>query len=88
MHYMPVFVESEFDQHLVDMLLTTAAPGQYAARNAVRHLDKAGEIAEIDPMMAAFRAITAEEEAATAVFHALRRQGYPASSPTRRATCG
>jgi hypothetical protein len=81
---MPLFVETEFDQHLVDMLLTTAAPGQYAARNAVRHLDKAGEIAEIDPTMAAFRAITAEEEAATAVFHALRRHGYAGSTILHR----
>ncbi len=54
------FDQSAFDQRLVDMLFTTARPGQYAARNAVRHLDNAERIADIDPEMAAFRAITAE----------------------------
>lgn len=81
---MSVFAESEFDQNLVNMLLATAPPGQYSARNAVRHLDQAGVIAETDPVMAAFRAITAEEEAATAVFHALRRHAYPGNSVLQR----
>lgn len=37
----------------------------------------AWEIRELDPEMAAFHAITAEEEAATAIFHAVRRRRYP-----------
>lgn len=45
----------------------------------MRHIEKAWALAEIDAEMAAFRAITAEEEAATAVFHSLRRHRYPGS---------
>jgi len=72
--HMAAFIESEYDAKVVAMLRDTAAPGQYAARNAVRHIDQAYLLVDVDPPMAAFRAITAEEEAATAVFHALRLQ--------------
>ena len=80
---MAFFEETEFDRRLVEMLANTSKPGQYAARNAVRHIDKAAAIAEIDPEMAAFRAITAEEESATAVFHALKRHKYAGSEALR-----
>ena len=80
---MAFFAQTEFDNKLVEMLGATSKPGQFAARNAVRHIDKAAAIAEIDPEMAAFRAITAEEESATAVFHALKRHKYPGSAALR-----
>lgn len=54
----------------------TPAPGKHCARSALRHLEKASLIAELDPEMAVFRGITAEEEAASAVFHAVRRHHY------------
>src|SRR4051812_32687695 len=76
---MPLFIETEFDGHLVQMLEATALPGRASAKNAVRHIDKANAIADTDPDMAAFRAITAEEEAATALFHSLKRHRYPGS---------
>lgn len=41
------------------------------------HLEHAHKIAEIDPAMAIFRSITAEEEAATAVFRSLQKLKYP-----------
>ncbi len=44
---------------------------------ALVHLGYAHEIAEIDPAMAMFRSITAEEEAATAVFRSLQKLKYP-----------
>jgi hypothetical protein len=56
------------------------APGKHCARSAVFHLERAARIKDIDPTMAMFRAITAEEEAATAVFHALQRRRYPNAS--------
>jgi hypothetical protein len=68
--------ESPFDRHIPDLVLRTGIPGRYAARNALRHLQKAAAIAGTDMEMAAFRAITAEEEAATALIHALKRNGY------------
>jgi hypothetical protein len=49
---------------------------RHCALHSFRHLEKAEEIKEIDPEMAAFRAITAEEEAATALFFSLRERQY------------
>ncbi|WP_321837875.1 hypothetical protein [Pseudomonas kulmbachensis] len=53
---------------------------KWASVNAVSHIEKAIEISVIDPMMAAFRAICAEEEAATALICSLKEQNYPGSS--------
>lgn len=50
-----------------------------ACRNAFNHLCKAWTQHPIDAEMSAFRAITAEEEAATAVIRALRHRNYPNS---------
>lgn len=49
------------------------------ARNAIVHLRKAYKLVGVDNEMAAFRAITAEEEAATAVYLAARFRHYPDS---------
>ena len=40
------------------------------------HLEKAERIGTIDPEMAIFRVFTAEEEAATSVFFAVKQRGY------------
>lgn len=48
-----------------------------ACRNAFKHLRKAWMLHPVDAEMSAFRAITAEEEAATAVIRALRHRNYP-----------
>jgi hypothetical protein len=50
---------------------------RHATRSAYRHLRKAWLIRQLDPEMALFRLITAEEEAATALILALRQQKYP-----------
>jgi hypothetical protein len=52
------------------------APGKHAARNAIRHVEQAFAVKDIDPEGAIFHAITAEEEVATAIFHALVRHKY------------
>ncbi|MFJ2526252.1 hypothetical protein ACIOWB_24310 [Pseudomonas capeferrum] len=49
---------------------------KWASVNAIHHLRKAVEISEIDPSMAAFRAVCAEEEAATALISSLKEQCY------------
>src|SRR5437870_10425185 len=46
------------------------APGKHAARNAIRHVEQAFAVKDIDPEGAVFHAMTAEEEVATAIFHA------------------
>ncbi len=73
---MSVFLE-EIDKVVFECINATAKGyGRNCARNAVSHLEAAWKIKNIDPEMAVFRAITAEEEAATAIFIALREKGY------------
>jgi len=57
--------------------------GRHSAVNAVDHIRKAWRLREIDPEMAVFRAITAEEESATAIFYALVRRKYAGASKLR-----
>lgn len=49
---------------------------KWASVNAISHLRKSVEILSIDPEMASFRAVCAEEEAATALINSLKEQGY------------
>lgn len=75
-----VFPISELDRAIVDAILAMPSQPKWPALQAVRHLNRAWKIREIDPEMAFFRSITAEEEAATAVFHSLKRRGYDGSN--------
>lgn len=61
------------------MLMSCSGRVRSAALNALDHMEKARALADIDPQMACFRAICAEEEAATSVLASLRDQGYPLS---------
>ena len=45
--------------------------------SAFDHLEKAEAISSVDPAMSIFRAITAEEEAASGLMHGLRELRYP-----------
>lgn len=45
-------------------------------RSAINHLEMAEKVLEIDPIMAAFRGLTAEEEAASGLMHCLKEKGY------------
>jgi hypothetical protein len=58
-------------------LKATTGRVRHCAFHALHHLERAKAIASIDPEMALFRAITAEEEAATAVFLSLLQRRYP-----------
>lgn len=68
--------EKELEKYISKHVLKSPAPGKHCARSSLRHLQKARGISQIDPEMAVFRAITGEEESATAIFHALQRRGY------------
>jgi hypothetical protein len=70
------FNETDFERTLSELVLKTPAPGKHCARNSINHIKKANIIADIDKEMSAFRAITAEEEGASAIFYALRRRKY------------
>lgn len=69
--------ENEFDRELANCINESAkGHSRNCARSAIRHIEMAWKIKDIDPDMAVFRAITAEEEAATAIFLALKEQRY------------
>lgn len=72
-----VIVFTRFDEICRAML--DASPNRqsrHSLRSAFHHLERAAALVEIDPAMAAFRAITAEEEAATGLMHCLKEKGY------------
>lgn len=66
-----------FQLQVFDFVKTRpSTPGNHCAVNAFWHLKRAWMIREIDPEMAYFRCGCAEEEAATAIFHSLKRLRY------------
>lgn len=67
---------SEFEEHVVEHILRSPAPGKHAARSALRHLDRALTLQETMPEVAVFLGITAEEESAAALFLSLKRRRY------------
>lgn len=73
---LPEIELNELESKLAELIGKQPAPARHSARMAVHHLKKAWRIQEIDPEMAYFRALTAEEEAATAVFRAMKRLKY------------
>lgn len=54
----------------------TSCRGRHSIRCAINHLNKGWALRKIDPEMAVFRAITAEEESVSGVFHALKYRCY------------
>jgi hypothetical protein len=67
---------SEFDLAMFECLEPSTGMVRHCAKHALHHLKKAWSIVDIDPEMAAFRGITAEEEAATAILIALKEKKY------------
>jgi len=69
--------ELEIDNIIFEIIRDNAKGySKQCIRSAVSHIEKAWKLKDIDPEMAVFRAITAEEEAATAIFIALRDLKY------------
>lgn len=67
------------DDRKVINLLDAEPPSQarHCFRSAINHLRRAQVIQDIDPAMAIFRGITAEEEAASGLMHAFIQRNYP-----------
>jgi hypothetical protein len=80
---LPAGLSSNENAVIQFILAGVPAPVRHAVRNAVHNLGMSEKLAAIDLNMAAFRAITAEEEAATALFHSLKRRGYANSQRLR-----
>jgi hypothetical protein len=68
---------TDYQKAVEGLVKQSHAPGRYSAFNALRHLSKAWDIREIDSEMALVRCFCAEEEAAAAIFLALKRLRYP-----------
>jgi hypothetical protein len=68
---------SEYAQRLEQAISRLNGRVKYCGKNSFLHLRKAWAIKSLDPGMAAFRSITAEEEAATALIYALKSKRYP-----------
>ena len=66
------------------MLNKVNTPSRHSMRNAWDHIDKARALIVVDPSMAAFRAITAEEEAATALIKLVTERQYEGSKLLNR----
>lgn len=63
-----------------EMIKNTKSRGRHSLRNAWFHLEKAWKIRSVDPAMAMFRGLTAEEEAASGLIYALRDRRYTDSN--------
>ena len=71
---------NDFQEGIVRCLDRHGSHGMQFARSAVRHLSSAWRLRDLDLGMALFRCLTAEEEAATAVFLALKSRQYEGAS--------
>jgi hypothetical protein len=67
---------NEAQTRVSELILETPAPAKHSARSAISHIKKAWKLKATDPEMAVFRAITAEEESVTTIFHSLKRLRY------------
>lgn len=65
-----------FQKTTIEALDDCCGSVKHCAKNAIRHLEKAWDIRNIDLEMAIFRGITAEEEAASSLFHCLKTHRY------------
>lgn len=69
-------VQEKQKARLLEMVNKTPKNTNGAVRNAWYHIEKAKQLLGIDNEMAAFRAITAEEEAAAGIIYALKAINY------------
>ncbi len=67
---------SPFENSTIEAIGQCNGAIKQCGKNAILHLEKAWKIRDIDTEMALFRAITAEEEAASAVFYCLKNNRY------------
>ncbi|NNO00287.1 hypothetical protein FKQ62_12625 [Vibrio sp. B1-2] len=67
---------SDFQKKVFEMSSATKGHAGFAAKSSIRYVERAFELSGVMPEVAAFLAITAEEEAATALFIALKNKKY------------
>lgn len=67
---------NEFQHNVLEKAAKTTGYGGHAAKSCARHIERARLLKDCMPELAVFSAITAEEEAAVAIFYALKKQKY------------
>lgn len=72
-------IDDVIHRAVIARIPSTHGWGKHYARNAVESLRRAWAIRAIDPEIAAFRSMHAEEEAAAALFCGLKDKGYPSA---------
>lgn len=75
---------TDFQKLVLDKASKTRGYGGYAAASCRRHLERAWVLREQMPEVSVFLAITAEEEAATAIFHCLQKRQYEWSGKLKK----
>lgn len=73
----------DYQRNLLKLAAQTRGRGGYSSASSAQHLKRALELKDKMPEVAVFLTITAEEEAATAVFSALRKKKYEGASELR-----
>ncbi len=78
---MPDSKTDNFEEKCLELITNApACHSRHCFKSALHHLERAEVLAPIDPAMAIFRAITAEEEAASGILRCLRELQYPRSN--------
>ena len=67
---------TDFQLSILERAAQTRGAGGFSAKSCRRHIERAWMLKESMPEVAVFLAITAEEEAATALFHAFQKKRY------------
>ncbi|WP_232461222.1 hypothetical protein [Cellvibrio sp. PSBB006] len=67
---------TDFQLSILERAAQTRGAGGFSAKSCRRHIERAWLLKESMPEVAVFLAITAEEEAATALFHAFQKKRY------------
>jgi hypothetical protein len=67
---------TKFERAILECVDASRGMPRHCAKHSLLHLDRAWKLKKRDPEMAVFRAITAEEEAAAAIFSSLRQLEY------------
>lgn len=65
-----------FEKKTIEAIDDCSGAIKHCGKNAIHHLEKAWAIRDLDFEMAMFRGITAEEEAASALFFCLKNNNY------------
>ena len=74
----------QHEQEIEQMVARAPVPlCRNVANSAIKYLRRAWRIREIDPPLAMFCCITAEEEAVRAITHSLQRHGYAGAERLR-----